>query len=175
EAARGTIPTRPGAAQSYADEAVWVFDVAYRPDPRKILLGRPVLQRAEVAYRDLTGLVPVSAWGWWGLGEVYARLSLLDRLENGGSLEALTPAGEAELGDRARLALAGLRTAGLLEPSTTGIFDDLARLCIQEGLRKEGLAALRTSMRMVPDLVFHDLGPAAALPEDHYRAIVQGM
>lgn len=174
-AAMQRAPGQPDIVTSYGDNAIDVYDREYRRVKPLPEAGRKLLAGAELAYRHLAALVPCSSWGWWGLGEVYARRSGLARLEGPISLEGLRPEGEEVLGRDARLSLAALRTALSIEPASFQIYDDLANLYLEEGMRREALDAFMRSARTLPEYVKHQFPPVAELPEDVYRAIVEGM
>ena len=166
----------PGRRESFSalgDRAVEIFDEEGLV-PAGTAAGKQMLETADHAYRRVISLDPLTGWGWWGLGEVYARRSLLERLETVVDLSNL-PSREEDLDRPARLSLASLRLAASLDTGNYKIQDEIAAVCEKAGLRAQALEAYRASARIMPRYGLHDWPPRASLPEDIYRAIARGM
>lgn len=165
----------PRQLAALGDTALAAFDVSEHLGPAHRTEAARQLEMAAISYRRIAAVTPLSAWAWWGLGEVYARQSGIDRQTETFALEGLTADREEDLSRRSRLALAAYRTAILLEPNSYEVHDDLALLYLQDGLRQAGLDAYRESGRIMPLYARHDYGPPESLEPDVYRAIASGM
>lgn len=164
----------PRLLATLADSALAAFDVASRR-PSGMGEAEPQLRMAESTYRRIAALAPLSAWSWWGLGEVYARRSRIEKRSETFALDHLLVHGEEDFGRQAKLALAAYRIAVMLEPNSYEVRDDLASLYLQEGLRDAALGTYRESGRIMPLYYLHDYGPIETLDRDVFGAIAAGM
>lgn len=165
----------PQILSSFADSALSSFDDWWAFGNREKAKAKEELSRAETAYRELIAMRPLWSWGWWGLGNVYARRSALQRADAPTTIDTLVVSSEKEFSEEAKLAAAALRTSLLLEPDSYLIMDDLARLYRDEGLHPAALETYRASARIMPLYDKHRFRPPEDLPSDVYRAIAEGM
>ena len=175
QAALNLAPRDPQIVKARGYWAAYLFDRTYVGDMDKIDSARRVLTAAESAFRRYVEILPCSSRGWWGLAEVYAKQSGVERMDEPIRLDALLPAREEDLRRPTRLALAACRTALRLEPSLSPVYDQMGRLYLDEGLREKALEAFKTSGWLLPSYDEHEWGPIPSLPEDVYRAISAGM
>lgn len=173
ERAAFLTPGRRAAASALGDRALEIFDDETLGPPGGAQ-GEALLGKAESAYRRVIAMDPLTGWGWWGLGEIYARRSLLERLEKGIDLSNL-PTKEEDLDRPARLSLAALRLAASLDTANYKIHEEIAAVYEKAGLQPQAIEAYRTSARIMPQYALHDWPPVTALTEDVYRAIARGM
>jgi|GEM_PF-1697883 len=173
ERAASLTPGRRAASSALGDRALEIFDNEELGLPGGAQ-GKTLLANAEGAYRRVIAIDPLAGWGWWGIGEIYARRSLLERLEKGVDLSNL-PTKEEDLDRPARVSLAALRLAASLDTANYKIHEEIAAVYEKAGLRPQALEAYRTSARIMPQYALHDWPPVTALTEEVYRAIAQGM